>query len=189
MSPVLHPRIWTTILLLLAGAGCAPSLQITHPRPPEIDISGYKKVAVGGIEGEGGSEIQSLLTQALFDSGRFEVLDRAHLGEVIKEQNLSVSDSFAPADAAEVGRLMASTGLVFGEITRRDYKETEYRVKRSCPLGQGGAGLLQILRVRPVGPERDSARCRFFHGQDRRREARSMRPEFRPGKPPVPGLS
>jgi tetratricopeptide (TPR) repeat protein len=95
----------------------------------------YKRVAVMGIEGEKGTEIAGLLTDKLFASQRFEVLDKANIDTLIKEQKLSGSALYSAEGAANVGKLLRVDGLIFGSSTNY-YKE--HIEKESYKDSEGG---------------------------------------------------
>lgn len=126
-----------SVLVMLFVLGCASSMKVNRVKPAEINLSSYKKIAIGGIEGNGGLEVNSQLTQALFDCGRYEVLDRENLNSIIKEQKLSISDTFDPETSAELGKLIGSAAIIFGNVTRRDYNQSNSYSKGTCTDGKG----------------------------------------------------
>jgi len=118
-------------LFLLAGCG-ASALKVTRMKPAEINLSSYKKIALADIKGSHADAFANKLNQALFDSKRFEVLDRSNIQQIMKEQNMAISDAFNPGNSVKIGQLLGSAALIFGDITRRDYKENRKSEKRKC---------------------------------------------------------
>lgn len=64
-----------------------------------------------------GKGMSDMLADALFNTGRFIVLERDHLDEVTKEQDLSNSPRFKKETAAPIGQLEGAQLLVRGSIT------------------------------------------------------------------------
>jgi hypothetical protein len=129
-------RVMHCLVLLLTvffmSAGCTPSVKVIRLRPAEINLSEYKKIAVGRVRGEGGEEIASLLETTLAGSRRFEVVDRRMLEGIMREQDLSMPDSFDAKSSARLGRKMGSSALVQGRVTRHEYYEDLSKEKTTC---------------------------------------------------------
>jgi tetratricopeptide (TPR) repeat protein len=126
-------------LIILSFIGCTPTIKLARMKPAEINLSPYKKIAIGEIGGHGGEEIGSILTQALFDSARYEVLDREHLQTIMKEQNLSLTDSFDSKTSVKVGKMIGSAALIFGKVQRREYNQKDSSSKGTCSGQQKGS--------------------------------------------------
>ena len=111
-----------TILL----TGCATvSIRVPFTKPAEIDLKGIENIAIGDIEGPGGKDLQDELTQALFESERFQVVDRQHLDRILTEHELQYSGAIDESTAIELGKLIGSTAFIFGRIQKYDYNEKE----------------------------------------------------------------
>lgn len=114
------------LLLFIMGvvvAGCAPSIRVPVTRPAEINLRGINKIAIGEVTGNCGQEIYDLLTSKLFESGKFDVLDRANLDKIMKEHNLTLGGAMDEKTAAKMGELVGATSLVFGNVTMCKYEE------------------------------------------------------------------
>jgi len=98
-------------------------LRVPVTKPAEINLADIDKIAIGEITGNGSAILQDQLTTALFQSGRFELLDRQHLDKIFAEHNLTYSGAIDEATAAEIGKMLGSAALVFGRVSRYDYKE------------------------------------------------------------------
>ncbi|TRZ76377.1 MAG: hypothetical protein D4R93_03365 [Deltaproteobacteria bacterium] len=111
--------------LLLSSCGTT-KLFVPVTRPAEINLVKFKRIAIGEITGQGGQNITEDLTQALLESNRFEVLDRAHLDKVLGEHNLTTSGFIDEAKASEIGKMLGAAVLVFGRVSvyKTDIKDT-----------------------------------------------------------------
>ncbi|MCI0750126.1 MAG: CsgG/HfaB family protein [Nevskiales bacterium] len=86
-----------------------------------------KRIAVSAFEyraGLGTSEIgqglSDMLSDALFNTGRFIVLERERLSEVTAEQDLANTGRFKKETAAPIGELEGAELLIRGSITQFD---------------------------------------------------------------------
>lgn len=65
-----------------------------------------------------GKNLSTMLESALFDSGRFVVVEREQLGDVIAEQDLQASGRAAKADqVAQTGKIRSAKYIATGAIT------------------------------------------------------------------------
>ncbi len=78
--------------------------------------------------GRGASDI---LTTELVKTGKFNVMERARLAAIIKEQNLGASGRIDPSTAARIGKIIGVEYIITGAIT-------EYGQSRA---GGGGKGI------------------------------------------------
>jgi len=69
---------------------------------------------------EPGVAISDLLTDQLVNGGKFNVLDRTHLGSVLQEHQLSTSGEVSPATAISTGRLVGARYLITGNVLQLD---------------------------------------------------------------------
>jgi curli biogenesis system outer membrane secretion channel CsgG len=122
--------VFSSILLactIVLSSGCAQTLSVQVLRPAEINLKGIKKIAIGEITGRGGTEVAGELTTALFDSGRYEVVDRQNLDKVLLELRLSSSSLVEPETAVKAGKLLGASAVVVGSIVRHSYREEPLR--------------------------------------------------------------
>jgi curli biogenesis system outer membrane secretion channel CsgG len=75
------------------------------------------KSAKGQSTGQIGDGMAEMLSNALFSTNRFIVLERQALGDVIKEQDLGASGRIRQGTAAPVGELEGADLLIQGTIT------------------------------------------------------------------------
>lgn len=88
-----------------------------------------KRIAVSAFDfraGQGSSEIgegmSDMLTNALFNTGRFIVLEREQLNEVIEEQDRAASGRFKKETAAPKGELEGAELLIRGSVIQFEPK-------------------------------------------------------------------
>ena len=119
----------TVFLFLLFGCGTT-SMMIKVKRPAEINLKGYDKIAIGSMVDATGrttahsNDLSDKITEVLFKSKRFDVLDRQHIDNLIKEHNLSISGLVDENSAAKLGKFIGSAVLIFGRI-QKDKPEEE----------------------------------------------------------------
>ena len=96
------------------------------------DLSALKKrVAVMSFDdrvGYGhniGKGVSDMLVTALVESGRYLVVERSELDEILKEQGLGMSGAVTPQSAAQVGKLLGIEVMVTGSVTEFGEKKSE----------------------------------------------------------------
>jgi len=115
----------TIVAAISIIAGCAPSMMVPVTRPAEINLRGINKIAIGEIRGNGGQVVSDLLTSKLFESGKFEVVDRANMDRIMREHSLNLSGTVDDKTAAQLGKLVGAAVLVFGNISTYKYDLTK----------------------------------------------------------------
>ncbi len=81
------------------------------------------RIAVTGFDDKTSNQpslsagMRDMLADSLFNTGRFIVLEREHLSEVTKEQDLANSSRFRKDTAAPIGQLEGAQMLIRGTIT------------------------------------------------------------------------
>ncbi len=123
----------TVMFLVCLGSGFADekvTVQLT--RPAELNLTKFTKLGIGEISGERGADVGDGMMDALFKSGKFEVLDRTYLNQIQKEHNLILGTGDESA-ARELGKFIGASALVVGratdvhDITNVTYKQVEYQ--------------------------------------------------------------
>lgn len=66
-------------LLFLVGGCSTTRVIVPVTNAAKIDLLGVKRVVIADVRGSDANKFESNLTEALFDSKRFDVLDRQHL--------------------------------------------------------------------------------------------------------------
>lgn len=119
-------------VLTLAGCAGSSATVVSSSGGPTIQqaqreaYNGPKKrIAVTNFEwrsgqgsGDVGRGMTDMMADALFNSGRFIVLERERLNEVMDEQDLSNSRRFKKETAAPIGELEGAELLIRGAVTQ-----------------------------------------------------------------------
>jgi tetratricopeptide (TPR) repeat protein len=92
-------------------------------KPAEINMASYQSVAIGGMTGNANAAISDSLEEALVNSQRFTVVDRQHMGQLMKELQLSSTDLADPKSATKLGKVVTAGALIFGDTTEQ-FRET-----------------------------------------------------------------
>ncbi len=110
----------------VVDSGRAPTVQQAQAAPYQ---GPQKRIAVSAFEyraGKGSSEIgdgmSDMLTNALFSTGKFIVLERERLDEVMDEQDLAASGRFKKETAAPKGELEGAELLIRGSVIQFEPK-------------------------------------------------------------------
>ena len=110
----------------VVDTGTAPTLQQAQAAPAH---GPQKRIAVSAFEyraGKGSSAIgdgmSDMLTNALFSTGKFIVLERERLDEVMDEQDLAASGRFKQDTAAPKGELEGAELLIRGSVIQFEPK-------------------------------------------------------------------
>ncbi|HVL59467.1 MAG TPA: CsgG/HfaB family protein [Burkholderiaceae bacterium] len=137
------PAIWAIATAAAFAGGCAemppiPGLSALQPQqpqavaPPPAPFDGIRKrVAVLRLENKTktplpdaswqiGDGLTEMLTTELFKTGRFVLIERAALADVVKEQELGQTGLINKETAAKVGELLGAQMLITGAITEFD---------------------------------------------------------------------
>ncbi|MEM7587512.1 MAG: CsgG/HfaB family protein [Acidobacteriota bacterium] len=101
---------------------------LTPDERPTVAVMDFKvKVDVTGDVGGG---MASMLSNALLNSGCFNVVERARLDDVMNEQAFGMSGAVTEGSAADVGRILGARYHVMGEIT--EFSETEAAISNAA---------------------------------------------------------
>jgi len=138
-----------------AGAGPVAQAAPGAPAPPRILAGGPKKrVAVIRFENVGrfaaaygdwdiGGGLAAQLTTALIESGNFVVVERAALGDVLREQEMGLEKVVSRETATKVGQVLGAQLLVKGAVTEFEQSAEGGGLRLGIGLpgvGLGGAG-------------------------------------------------
>lgn len=72
-----------------------------------------------------GEGISDMLTTELVKSGKYRVIERQELDQVLKEQNLGQSGIVTAESAAEIGKVLGVELAVMGAVTEFGYKKSD----------------------------------------------------------------
>jgi curli biogenesis system outer membrane secretion channel CsgG len=107
-------------VLALAGLTTQPAFAASGPAVAVLNFSTQGLTGDWYGNFEPGVAISDLLTDQLVNGGKFNVLDRTHLGSVLQEHQLSTSGEVSPATAISTGRLVGARYLITGNVLQLD---------------------------------------------------------------------
>jgi len=95
---------------------------------PRVTVYGFESKASSGIwhsaKWDIGTGMGEMLIDALTNTGRFEVVERLNLSDIITEQDLVSGGRVSKKTGARTGELKGAEYIVRGTITEFDYKES-----------------------------------------------------------------
>jgi len=124
------------VLLIFLIMSCATTvMEIEVTRPAEVNLKGFDKIAIGDIKPfrnhgdyqRHASDVSDEVTTVLFNSGKYEVLDREHIRGIIAEHKLGNSGFVDENTASELGQFIGAAVFLYGNIQRDEYKEETSR--------------------------------------------------------------
>lgn len=119
MKPRLHILFLLAALMATTG-GCSSTIRrAPDPRyvQPTIAVLSFENRAAGPANWKIGDGIADMLVHALMNTGRYTVIERRELGNVVQEIRLQRDPNFRPEGRAETGRLKNVQYLIKGTIT------------------------------------------------------------------------
>ncbi|MCK9554592.1 hypothetical protein M0R36_02070 [bacterium] len=123
-------------------------------------VTGPKKtVAVADFENKAGAHAQwslgngmaEMLTTALLETDRFIIVERRNIGQILEEQDFSLSGRTVNAGAPEIGKLLNAQILVSGAVTefsQRIYDSGSMFEYKGFSLGLRGATAYVAINLR-----------------------------------------
>ena len=94
-----------------------------------IAIFPFEDANKGAKDVEYGSAISNMLMTALITGGRFNVVERAQIMQILDEQSLGVSGALDSQTARELGKILGVDFLVFGSVAKfGDLVEVDLRL-------------------------------------------------------------
>lgn len=105
----------------------AETIQIAQIQPQtkkRIAVLDFEFASTGltglGLYGEVGPAkgVSDLLTNRLAQTGRFTLVERSRINQILAEQNLGASGRIDPSTAAQIGRLLGADAVIIGSITQ-----------------------------------------------------------------------
>jgi curli biogenesis system outer membrane secretion channel CsgG len=136
--------VCVSLLLVVAMAGCAPKVKSRVLMPAEVNLKGYKNVAVIDFDGQGitGKNISRWLEAALLDAKvggapYFKVVTRSQLTKVLKEQEIQMTGLTDPATSKQVGKILGIDAIISGTIDGYDIEDGSYKEERQKSYRSG----------------------------------------------------
>jgi len=115
--------IATAMMLIAAFSGSA-----ALAAKPVVGVAEFKNTATGVYWWGGGVgwELSGMLSNELSNSGKFAVVERQKLDNVLQEQDLAASGRIAKGTGAKMGKITGAQYLVAGTVTsfERNVQET-----------------------------------------------------------------
>ncbi len=97
---------------------------ITHP--PTLGLH-LKRVAIMPEGYYTSNELADHITTYFVNTGSIDVVDREHLYQILKEQNLSISGRIDKNSAVKLGKLLGATALITVNVYTEEYKKERKR--------------------------------------------------------------
>ncbi|MBI4530474.1 MAG: tetratricopeptide repeat protein [Candidatus Latescibacteria bacterium] len=93
--------------------------------PPEVDMSGYRRVAIANFQGmDGSGELAAhLLVSRIFESKAFDIVERQRMESILNEHSLTMSGVIDDSTAKQVGAILGVDALIFGEVTTYEVED------------------------------------------------------------------
>lgn len=109
------------VFIVLAGlsAGLASRLPASAQQQPTIAVMNFSTQGLTGDwwgQFEPGVALSDLVTDELVNTGNFNVVERAKLGDTMQEHQLDTSGAVDPETAVRAGRLVGAHFLVEGNV-------------------------------------------------------------------------
>ncbi len=101
-----------------------PKVEVTLIHPPGLGLK-VDRLAFAPSRDLHSRELADILTADLVQSRQVEVVDRAHLDAVLKEQELGASGYVEPATIAKLGKLLGPSVLVIVNVNRSDLSRNQ----------------------------------------------------------------
>src|SRR5579872_1264255 len=126
-------RTFSTALLFTIVTWCTPTLaQQAGPKPT---IAVY--VASAPNTSAVATALTDALIQHLIDTGKYTVIDRQHMQQLVGEQGLSASGQVLPSTEAQLGRRLGANYVLTGQIvTFTSATENRTNIGTTLLLGQ-----------------------------------------------------
>lgn len=158
--------VFAFLILLSACATVKVPMQVTHPA--EVNMSAYKRIAIGEVNGNAGAQVLAEIKDALYREKYFEVADRTKMDAVLAELKLNYSDLAATDNQIKLGKLLPASALAGGNAsssyqesvssrsgTCRDSEGKEYKCTHYTRTGtvslRGGLDVIDIQSGRIIG--------------------------------------
>lgn len=135
---ILGNGVGVLIFLVLLVSGCSTvkvGMQVTHPA--EINMTPYKQVAIGEITGDMGQSTSDAIKNYLVEGGKFQVMERGRLSEIMKELTLSQSDLADSKKRVKLGKLLPASAMITGRADGQ-YNETRTSSQGTCKDMESG---------------------------------------------------
>ena len=118
-------RIAVFLVVCIAMLGISVSPAFAYK--PRVTVYGFESKASSGFWHDAkwdiGTGMADMLSNALVNGGRFEVVERLNLSDITTEQDLVTGGRVSKKSGAQTGKLKGAEYIVRGTITEFEYKE------------------------------------------------------------------
>lgn len=121
-----------------------PDVQVTLLHPPGLGMK-VKRVAFAPVMDRASEDLVSACIASLLQSSDLEVLDRANIEKVLKEQKFGSSGLVDEATAVELGRLLGSPVLLVVKVHRDEVRHTPLTEKKEGGKDKDGKVLPPVI--------------------------------------------
>ena len=107
--------IFFSMLILIMLNSAAAKFQ----EMPKVAVMDFGKLsnAAGGINTDNiGLAVSDYIIQALVDSGKFKVMSKDHLEEILAENNLDITGIIPPSKAKKIGEILGVRYIIYGNV-------------------------------------------------------------------------
>jgi len=133
------PNLVLMLFFCVLFSCAAPKVELRVRRPAEVDMSGYRKIAIADFRGprHSGSQAASILTSEVHKTGYFDIFERREMERILDEQDFSASGLVDDTTAVEMGRILGVSALIFGDVTsyNAEDKQGTEQVKKQVWTG------------------------------------------------------
>jgi curli biogenesis system outer membrane secretion channel CsgG len=138
----MNPRLWAALL-----AGCAALAPAQTKKAMEVEDFDYSTVmtavqAIFGTQQNIGQGIQAMLVKRVAQDGKYTVVERRKVANIIKEQDFSASNRVKQGTGARVGQIRGANLTLMGDIVvfGRDDRKVGGAIGAIVPGAGGIAG-------------------------------------------------
>jgi curli biogenesis system outer membrane secretion channel CsgG len=138
----MNPRFLAALL-----AGCAALAPAQTKKAMEVEDFDYSTVmtavqAIFGTQQNIGTGIQAMLVKRVAQDGKYTVVERRKVANIIKEQDFSASNRVKQGTGARVGQIRGANLTLMGDIVvfGRDDRKTSAGIGAIVPGAGGAAG-------------------------------------------------
>ena len=118
-------RIATAVAVAVALAAATAVARAADTSKPRIAVLEFKNKAENQWwYNSGGAAAQDVFVTELVKSGRFRVVEREQLAQLMEEKNLALSGDVHPATAVKAGKLLGVKYFLVGAVTEYGSQET-----------------------------------------------------------------
>lgn len=137
-------RFKQALIIIILFTLVASYAQPNDRNKPTVAVVDFE-VKASGVDRNAGAGMSEVLTNALFETGRYRVVDRSSMDKIMEEQKRVLWGSVDAASGAEIGKLIGAQYLVVGALIKLGEKEVKGGVLGIAKKAAGGAVGLGVL--------------------------------------------